>query len=175
MKQKTCRQCNKKFEPKNSLQVVCGQNCAWGYVSRKAQDKIKKENAKQKIRFRDNDRPLRVKEAQKAFNAYIRARDDKEPCISCQRFHEGQYHAGHYLTRGANPELRFEELNCHKQCAPCNNHLSGNIANYRINLVKKIGQEKVDWLEGPHQIKKYSCGDLKEIEIKYKKKIKEML
>ena len=73
---------------------------------------------------------------------------------------------------GGNPELRFEELNCHKQCAPCNNHLSGNVGEYRINLINKIGLEQVEWLEGPHELQKLTCEDLKAIELKYKKKLK---
>ena len=106
--------------------------------------------------MRDNDRGYWLKKAQAAFNAFIRARDESEPCISCGRFHDGQYHAGHYRTVGANPELRFEELNCHKQCSVCNNHLSGNLINYRIGLVSRVGQESVYWLEGPHEPKKYT-------------------
>ncbi|MCP4060771.1 MAG: recombination protein NinG, partial [Pseudoalteromonas sp.] len=66
------------------------------------------------------------------------------------------------------------EDNCHKQCAPCNNHLSGNISNYRPALVKKIGQDRVDWLEGKHEVRKYTCEDLKEVELKYKQKLKEL-
>ena len=134
--------------------------------------KVQKERAEKKRKFKANDKTLRKREAQKAFNAYIRKRDEKEPCISCQRHHDGQYHAGHYKTTGANPELRFNEDNCHKKCAPCNNHLSGNIANYRINLINKIGQDRVDALESKHDQVKYSCEDLKEIETRYKQKLK---
>ena len=138
-------------------------------IIKKAGDK---KHAKKKKELKDNDKPYREKCAQSAFNAFIRMRDDSLPCISCGRHHTGQYHAGHYRSRGAHPELRFEELNCHKQCAPCNNHLSGNIANYRPALIDKIGQEKLDWVEGPHEIIKYTCADLKEIELKYKQKLK---
>jgi len=135
---------------------------------------IKKRNAAFKKKVNDNDKSAWIKKAQTAFNAFIRAEDEKEPCISCQRFHDGQYHAGHYRTVGGHGELRFEEDNCHKQCSVCNNHLSGNIADYRINLVKKIGLSRVEWLEGPHDPKKYSIEDLKDIEATYKNKLKEL-
>lgn len=115
-----------------------------------------------------------MKEAQQAFNAYIRGRDEKEVCISCQRSHTGQYHAGHFRTTAAAPELRFNELNVWKQCAPCNNHKHGNITEYRINLVKRIGIEKVEWLEGTHEPKKYTIDDLKAIKSQYKAKLKEI-
>ena len=113
-------------------------------------------------------------EAQAAFNKWIRLRDAHLPCISCGRHHQGQYHAGHYRTVGANPELRFEPLNVHKQCAPCNNHKSGNIVEYRINLVSRIGQDAVDWLEGPHEPKRYTVDQLREIKREYTRKAREI-
>ncbi|WP_258530002.1 recombination protein NinG [Pseudomonas aeruginosa] len=73
-------------------------------------------------------------------------------------FHDGQYHAGHYRSVGSHPELRFDEDNVHKQCAPCNNHKSGDVVNYRINLVAKIGAAAVARLEGPHERKEVDCG-----------------
>jgi len=116
-----------------------------------------------------------LKEAQQAFNAYIRARDEKLPCISCGRHHQGQYHAGHYLTVGAHPEMRFDEKNCHKQCSACNLHLSGNIINYRKNLILRYGEEIVDYLESHHPQTKLTIEDIKEIKIKYKNLKKEIL
>lgn len=76
---------------------------------------------------------------------------------------------------GACPELRFCELNVHKQCAPCNDHKSGNIIEYRINLVNKIGADKVAWLERQdHEPKKYTIEDCKAMIKHYKAKIKEL-
>ena len=175
MKHKICRECKFTFEPRNSLQICCNPVCALVYAKKKKVAKQAKVNAKQKRNFYDNDKPFRAKAAQKAFNAFIRARDNGQPCISCQRFHRGQNDAGHFRGAKANPELRFEELNCHKQCSPCNRMLSGNIANYRINLLSKIGAEKVNWLEGPHDLKKYTAQDYKEIEGYYKKKLKKLV
>lgn len=189
MGKRKCKQCgeyeNKLVGLQTPVAFFCKDTCAIRFAQdkreadrlrkiRKLEKETKQKHAAKKREFKLNDRTLRDREAQKAFNAFIRARDAHLPCISCGRHHEGQYHAGHYKTRGAHPELRFEELNCHKQCAPCNNHLSGNIANYRPNLLLKIGQEKLDWLEGPHEPKKYTCEELKEIEDLYKKKLKEL-
>jgi len=111
-----------------------------------------------------------LKDAQAEFNKFIRLRDADQPCISCGRFHSGQYHAGHYLTVGAKPELRFDEDNCHKQCAPCNNHLSGNLVNYRINLEKRIGIERVERLEGPHDLPNWTIEQIQEIRKHYRQK-----
>ena len=121
-----------------------------------------------------NDKSTRREAAQKAFNAYIRARDSDCSCISCGRSSGCKINAGHYKSVGSTPELRFNELNVHLQCEHCNMFKSGNIENYRINLIDKIGLDKVEWLEGPHEPKKYTCEDLKEIELIYKGKIKKL-
>jgi hypothetical protein len=96
----------------------------------------------------------------------VRERDYYEPCISCGRHHDGVWNAGHYLTVGGNPELRFEPDNCHKQCVPCNKHKSGNVVRYRANLINRIGVARVEWLEGPHPARHYS-GDEIEALIRY--------
>ena len=116
-----------------------------------------------------------MKRAQSAFNAWVRARDAGQPCISCGRHHQGQNHAGHYRPAGSNPELRFEPDNCHLQCAPCNSHLSGNLTAYRPALIAKIGIERVEWLEGPHEPKRYRREDYQAIEAEYKAKLKELI
>ena len=142
------------------------------------------KHAAQKKSFKDNDRKIRLPAAQKAFNAFIRMRDKDLPCISCGEFVVkdmpfGQYDCGHYKTVGGFPELRFEELNASKQCKSCNggsanfSHKDTTVSKeYRINLIEKIGLDKVEWLEGPHEPKKYTCAQLLEIEHKYKQKVK---
>ncbi len=147
--------------------------------NKKAMQSQAKKEKEERRRLRERKQAVRprswyLKECQKWFNKFIRLRDSQEPCISCGRHHQGQYHAGHYKTVGAAPELRFEELNCHKQCAPCNNHLSGNIVNYRLSLIKKIGLDKVEWLEGPHKPIKITIDELKELIADYKLKCKEV-
>ena len=94
--------------------------------------------------------------------------------MSCGRHHDGQYHAGHWRSVGANPELRFEPLNVWKQCAPCNTHLSGNLVNYRTSLLQRIGAEKVAWLEGPHPVRKYTIEEIKGIKAEYRAKTREL-
>lgn len=115
-----------------------------------------------------------AKEAQASFNAFIRSRDADQPCISCGRHHQGQYHAGHYLSVGARPELRFCESNVHKQCAPCNTHLSGNAVLFRRGLLAKLGIELVEWLEGHHEPRRDTIDDLREIKATYTAKTKQL-
>lgn len=166
------RQCADYMQKRGFCNIEHATQCGLERAEKAKERKERKElrEAKERIKAR----PELAREAQISFNAYIRERDKDLPCISCGRHHQGQYHAGHYRTVGANPELRFEELNVWKQCAPCNNHKSGDIVNYRINLVKRIGQEAVEWLEGPHEPKRYTADQLREIKREYSRKAKEL-
>lgn len=174
-KDKVCAQCGKTFTPVKYLQKVCGPRCAIDYNrAAKARQEEKERKAKLKIR-KLAVKPLRyfINQAQTEFNSYIRERDVAEPCISCGRYHDGQYHAGHYRTVGSNPELRFDEDNCHKQCSACNNHLSGNLAEYKPRLIAKIGQARFDRLVGPPpKVAKPTRSDYEHIRDTYKAKCK---
>jgi hypothetical protein len=46
--------------------------------------------------------------------------------------------------------------------------------NYRIELVKRIGAEAVEWLEGPHEAKKYTVEELKAMTAEYRAKTREL-
>ena len=173
-KPKTCAVCKTSFTPQRMAAKVCSPFCALTFA-RSVTGKAKKIAAvkerkadKEKLKSRSDW----AKEAQSAFNAWVRTRDADQPCISCGRQHRGQYHAGHYLSVGARPELRFEPLNVHKQCAPCNTHLSGNAVLYRKNLMPRIGIELVEWLEGAHSLKHYTVDDFKAIKADYAAKTK---
>lgn len=172
MKDKTCKACKEKFTLSRSMQSVCSPACALALVTAKSarQAKVKAVAEKRETKARLEKLKSRAewaREAQAAFNRWVRLRDAADACISCGRHHQGQYHAGHYLSRGAHPELAYEPLNCHKQCSPCNTHLSGNIALYRGRLIEKIGAEAVAWLEGPHEPKHYTIDDLRELKARY--------
>ena len=177
---KLCRveSCRKSFIPQRMGQSVCSTACALKDVKRN-QEKAKKSlrqaerKAHQERKEKLKSRADYAKDCQQAFNEWVRLRDSALPCVSCGRHHDGQYHAGHYRTVSASPELRFEPLNVHKQCAPCNNHKSGDIVNYRIELVKRIGIEAVEWIEGPHEPKRYTIEDLKAITAEYRLKTRQ--
>lgn len=92
-----------------------------------------------------------IKIAEKHFNKYIRHRDDQGgyfTCISCGVPKSlGNMNAGHYMSAGHNGIVRFNEDNVNGQCVHCNLHEHGNLIRYRENLVKKIGQQRVEMLE----------------------------
>jgi hypothetical protein len=180
-KPKTCKNpaCGVSFPPQRLGQAVCSPKCGLAIkdVNREKARKSLAQIERKEIKVRKEklkSRADHLKDTQVAFNAWVRERDAELPCISCGRHHQGKYDAGHYRTVGSNPTLRFEPLNCHRQCSPCNTHKSGDIVNYRIELVKRIGADKVDWLEGPHEPKRYTIEDLKTIKADYLAKTKEL-
>ncbi|VVN50626.1 hypothetical protein PS687_00366 [Pseudomonas fluorescens] len=180
-KPKKCRvaTCRVSFVPSRMGQAVCSPACALidgprhAPKARKALDQIERADIKVR-KERLKSRADHMKDTQQAFNSWVRARDAALPCVSCGRHHQGKYDAGHYRTVGSNPALRFEPMNCHRQCSPCNTRLAGNIVNYRIELVKRIGAEAVEWLEGSHEAKKYTVDELKAMTAEYRAKTREL-
>ncbi|UOD28767.1 recombination protein NinG [Massilia violaceinigra] len=171
-RQRKCKVCRSLFVPRSMTHKACGTDCALAVAQdeRKAAERKDDRARKQAIKSRTQW----LAEAQAAFNAFIRERDFDQPCISCGRYHAGQYHAGHFRSVGAQPALRFDETNVHKQCAPCNNHLAGNIVEYRIRLVQKIGALRVELLETEHAPAKFSIEDAQRIKVTYRAKLKQL-
>lgn len=81
-------------------------------------------------------------------------------CISCGTKTAFAWHAGHYRTTAAAPQLRFNPDNIWLQCSACNVHKSGNIEAYRASLVELIGEEKVQALESNNETHRYTREEL---------------
>lgn len=176
-KMKRCAVCKDEFMPRSTLQKACGILCAVTIVKTAKAQAFDKETRAMKKKVSDNDVGLWAKKAQAMFNAYIRQRDVDLGCISCNKpaSWQGQWAAGHYRTVGAHPELRFNEDNVHKQCnRDCNSAKSGNVLEYRIRLIKKIGIDRVEFLEGPQESVRYRIEDYKRIYAEFKAKTKQL-
>lgn len=196
-KLKTCPICKSDFTPWSTTQKTCSDwQCGLAFSR---QQKAEKEAREARIREKAERADIRErkaalksdgdlkKEAQKAFNAFIRARDYDQPCISCGNRNPpnlpgGQWDCGHFKTVGGFPELRFVERNAYKQCKPCN---AGSAkyqakavtveAAYRANLTERFGPELVEWLDGPHEMTNYRRDDFIRIRDEYRKKTRELL
>jgi hypothetical protein len=148
--------------------------------ARQQQERAKKATAKKEraehkeAKERIKTRGDWLKECQIAFNAFIRERDAGLPCVSCGRGNNVKQNAGHYRSVGSEPSLRFCEEQVWKQCEHCNSYLSGNLINYRIELLRRIGPERLEWIEGYHEPKKYSIEDLRAIRDEYRAKLKQL-
>lgn len=125
--------------------------------------KAKRESLKSKSQW--------DKEAQSAFNRYIRVRDEGKPCVSCGNPLIGKSNyltgsaidASHYRSRGAASHLKFNVFNVHSACTRCNRQLSGNAVEYRIRLVDRIGLERVERLESDNSPRRFDVTYLKRV------------
>ena len=174
---KKCKVCRAQFTPTKPMQSVCSGECAISLavstrgkaekvakVKERRADKIKRETLKTRGDW--------IKEAQIEFNKYVRLRDSSKGCISCgsacgESSIGGSGDAGHFRSRGSAPHLRFDERNCHLQCKRCNRYLAGNVADYRVGLVRRIGMDAVDALEEDQEPRRHTVDDLKAIKSKY--------
>jgi len=184
VKQKKCKVCGTLFTPYSSTTQVCttyGIECAKTHAE-KARKRLEKKRAvierkktKEAI-AKIQPKSYWLKKAQFWFNKFIRLRDENKGCISADGSsnHNGQRHAGHYRSVGSAPHLRFDERNCHGQCAHCNNWLSGNQQKYRLGLISRIGEETTEALEADNEAKNYTIEDIQAIELFYKQKCKEL-
>jgi len=168
--------CRLTFEPRSMSHKCCSPGCAMLHVTAEKARKDRKERQEglQKLKRRADY----LEDAQKAFNAFIRARDLAAGCgcISCGRHNADRWNAGHFKSVGAHPELRFNEQNVHLQCArPCNKDQGGNIHKYRIALLDRIGAQGVAYLEGPHGPAKYTIEQAQEITKTYRAKLRALI
>ena len=166
MRAKVCKVCKADFNPMRSLQSVCGPRCAVKH-STLANNRSREKARRDALRVRKDRVKTRAewaKEAQAAFNSYIRARDSLLPCISCgQSPNQGQRHASHYRSVAAASHIRYNCWNVHASCAQCNSMKSGNVVEYRIALVRKIGPGRVGALEHSNYQRTFEIDELKRI------------
>lgn len=175
-KAKPCAVCERVFVPERMGQVACRPACAMkkARTDRTAIEKAERESVKRR-KEKAKTTGQRKAEAQAAVNKWVvHVRDKDQPCISCGRFHQGMYHAGHYRSRGSAPHLALDPRNLAKQCAPCNLHLHGNLIEFRKGLIARHGVAFVEALEADDAARHHSPDDLDAIKATYKQKLKEM-
>lgn len=178
-KPKKCQGCGEPFYPRFlSTEKVCGVQCAMIVGKKKNEQKKDQEWRKERKQRKEaiKTRSDYAKEAQTAFNAYIRARDKGKPCISCDKPDNGQHqrHASHYRSVGACSNLRYNTYNVHSSCATCNTQLSGNLIEYRIRLIKKLGIDRVEWLESQNELVRYDVEYLKRLKKIFSKRARRL-
>lgn len=171
-RQRKCITCRTPFEPRSMTHKACSVPCSTAHVEAEKARKLKRERQEglQKLKRRADH----FKETQTALNRWVReVRDAGKPCISCGRHHQGQNHAGHFLSRGSHPHLALVEANIALQCMPCNVHLSGNQLQFRRGLIERIGLLAVELLESDTEPRKYSIEQLQAMKADYLKRIRD--
>lgn len=182
--------CSEWFHPKFSNQWWCSPECGTMVaLERRTKERDKAEKAADKKRRREEQeqkdklkvrklalkpRSYWIKQAQQAVNTFIRERDRDLPCISCGTFTSAQWDAGHYRTTAAAPQLRFDERNIHRQCVVCNQHKSGNLVPYRVELIERIGIAQVEAIESDHKRHRWTTEECQAIKANYQQKTIEL-
>lgn len=186
-RKKLCRArgCSERFVPTRPLQQVCSPACGIAHAreKREAQERKKARERKRSDRAKREamkTKPDLTREAQKAFNEFIRLRDEGKPCICCGRqavdrsLTGSVWHAGHYRSTGSAPHLRFHEDNVHRQLAQCNKDGAGRAVDYRIGLIDRIGLQRVEVLEADQTPRHYTHDQLREIRDTYRARVNQM-
>jgi hypothetical protein len=180
-KKKKCVTCKNEFMPTKTTQRVCGLKCAVIYanaladkINRLQELKSKREHKAKLVALKSI--PDLIKEAQVAFNAFIRYRDKDKLCICCDKPYGtnhlgGNFDAGHYRSRGAAGHLRFNEDNCFGQRKYCNTYGADN---FREGVIKRIGLDRTRAIENNNKSHKWSKDELIAIKALYKEKLKEL-
>ena len=159
MKLKKCRQCGEPFE-RNPKVVTpfCSNLCELTAKAMSNLKEIKKQKAKKKREFRQNDKPRLMQKCQSLANKYARIRDERlgRGCITCGT-KNAKWDGGHFLPTSTYSSIRFYTLQIHKQCFQCNRINSGKPREYREAMINMHGIEWVEKLESTKNItRKYT-------------------
>jgi len=201
-RRKRCPECRAMFTPSRSSQAVCGEiECAIAHgKSEKGKETTRKALAdidRRDIKVRKEalkSRANHLKDAEKAVRDYRRTYELSvgSGCISCGESQEsilaaqgwktgGAFDAGHFLGKGARPELRLIPNNIWLQCKSCNAGSSkyarkGQTVSqaFRSGLIARIGLEAVEALEADHEPRKYTVDELKAITAEYRAMTREL-
>jgi len=201
-RRKRCPECRVMYAPARESQAVCGEiACAIAHAqSEKGQETARKSLAqveRREIKVRKEalkSRADHLKDTEKAVRDYRRTYELSigSGCISCGLSQEeiraaqgwkvgGAFDAGHFMGKGARPELRLTPSNIWLQCKACN---SGSYMHarkgytvsqgFRAGLIARIGLEAVEALEADHEPRKYTVEELKAITAEYRAKTREL-
>ncbi|WP_440972944.1 recombination protein NinG [Pseudomonas koreensis] len=200
-KPKKCKNpaCGISFPPQRLGQAVCSPKCALAMApanSEKARKAIA-QLGRREIKVRKDalkSRADHLKDAEKAVRDYRRAYELSigSGCMSCGESQEsilaaqgwktgGAFDAGHFLGKGARPELRLVPNNIWLQCKSCNAGSSkyarkGQTVSqgFRTGLIARIGLAEVEALEADHEPRKHTVEELKAITAEYRAKTREL-
>jgi hypothetical protein len=166
---------------------ACKPECAAEVAKR---DRERKERAAAKLDRADTAKRKEalktradwIAEVQVAVNAYVRARDIAagHGCIDCGKPFEpsrpgGSIDAGHYLSRGSAPHLRFDaDRNIFAQRKNCNRPGGATREAFRAGVEARIGLAALEALERDQMVQKWTIDDLKRLKAEYKRKLKEL-
>lgn len=202
MRRKTCPHCRAKLEQGQRIHPACIDGFSEAQAAKAARTADKEARAAAKVDRADikkrkealKSRQQWLAEAKTLIQRRRRLEELKagKGCMSCGRSQSevmgtdgwkpgGAWDGGHFMSKGARPELALEPLNIWLQCKSCN----GGSAKYarkgytvgaafETRLIAEQGQALVDWLKGPHELQHRSIDELMLFCADERKKLKEM-
>ena len=186
-RRKTCPHCLGKLETGQRIHQACIDPWLEAQQAKKARADAKAARMAAKVERASikarkeaiKTIPDLIKEAQREFNAYIRARDADQLCICCGNplgtgEVGGAFDCGHYRSTGSASHLRLDERNAHAQRKVCNRWGAGRAVDYRIGLVARIGLDAVEALESDNTHHKWTREGLIEVRDTYRAKLKDI-
>lgn len=198
-----CGYCGQR-KPAESMHIVGVQAFCnvdhWIENQVKSKDKLVKKgdrirrttNRKNKLEFDKKDIKWQHKQTQRVFNKmrvleellWFKERNLEPECISCGK-QNMDWCCGHFKSRGAQSNLRYDEQNTYLQCNRyCNMALSGNIEGnkttrgYKIGLRERFGETdgnaRIEYCETHTDPHKWTCDELEERRKQYNERIREI-
>lgn len=178
-----CRHCRKRLDnPRQRLHDECVDPWLAKEREKKAAAAKKQERAVDRVK-REGMKSVRrlIPEAQEAFNEFIRERDRDKGCFVCGAAFEftegslgGVMDAGHVRSRGAAPQLRFNEDNCHAECKHCNGSFGAKPHEIEEGAIRRIGPERYAALKQNNAAHKWTREEVRGIRDTYRAKLKEL-
>lgn len=181
-----CKKCGEFHPAESGVKTPAGSFCCMAHAIEFAREKSQRlaerkamqnasaakahersERAAIAERKKELNRPKHLDKLQRLVNQYVvHIRDKDAPCCTCGTTSQSiKYDAGHFRSRGACPELRFELTNIAKQCSVnCNVMKSGSRLEFSEFIRNKYGQEHLDWINGKHKTLKEQLPDAKAID-----------
>lgn len=115
----------------------------------KAKSKVKKQEKEKTKKAKENleTKSSLERKMQQVINAIVREIDKGCNCISSQKpIPKGQEQAGHFMSRGSNPSLRFHLDNIFLQSVHDNMYKSGNQIGFLDGLRKEYGNSYAEYV-----------------------------
>ena len=169
-----CRAPNRQF--KTTCSIDCESILGEKLLAKKKLNDARKERASDKVR---KEKLMSISDhlnlTQTVFNKYVNEKYKHMPCLACGKDpYSGVRHAAHFKSRGSNSFLRFHLWNVFPCCYSCNVEKGGNIHEYRVNLIKLIGIEKVEFLDNAPKSRKYQIEYLTRMRAIFAKKTRRL-
>ena len=173
LRRKRCSKCRSKIDHDSDdtryapIYVYCNFECQYEHAidirdrqvankKKRVEQGLPEKKKRESIPLKDKGLSHHWSITKQVMQKYAKLRDIyyNRPCISCGNHHLKSYvtrgsmpTGGHYKTGGAHKNLQFNLWNIHMEHLYCNSFDPEHLEGMRKNLIERIGQERLEWLE----------------------------